>query len=579
MADINVFKQVEGTCKWFTNHRRFKTWKETGRLLWISGDPGCGKSTLAKYLIDKVLPESSSGYVCYFFFKDDFSDQRSPANAICALIRQLLISRPDLPQKDLQEWMAEDGQRCFQSLKNLWKSFVATAKKLEEGVVCVLDALDECREEDRATLIQNIINLSQTPTRIKFLMTSRPYIHIQREFQALERRMPTIRLRGEGDEEVEEISKEINTVIRKRVQEIGEWHNLNSDETKFLQSQLGKVPNRTYLWVHLVLDVIKQTPGFSRGKVRQSISQIPENVDAAYEKILNRSSDHKKARELLYMIIAAARPLLVDEVNVALAMDGTHRTCQDLEQDLESDERFSVTVRDLCGLFVVIVDQRLYLLHQTAKEFLILVNTGDIVAEVKFLRWKHSIKEADSHRFLAQVCLWYLALQDLKTVRSRPLLFDYATKHWTVHFREARVKQMDNLTQLALDACQPNSKNFGVWFFQQEREEMHCPEIHKIAVSGTGPLSVVSCLGLVPVVCLLLDNGASVDSRDHTRRTPLSWAACSVHSATVQLLEVKSHMGDVTCLSLSGLAPSKCSLYILTLFRCYHLIINHSLLS
>ena len=45
------------------------------------------------------------------------------------------------------------------------------------------------------------------------------------------------------------------------------------------------------------------------------------------------------------------------------------------------------------------------------------------------------------------------------------------------------------------------------------------------------------------------------------------------------LLEVKSHMGDVTCLSLSGLAPSKYSLYILTLFRCYHLTINYSLLS
>ncbi|KAM0473921.1 hypothetical protein ACHAPX_007969 [Trichoderma viride] len=39
--------------------------------------PGCGKSVLAKHLIDSVLPSTASRTTCYFFFKDDFEDQKN----------------------------------------------------------------------------------------------------------------------------------------------------------------------------------------------------------------------------------------------------------------------------------------------------------------------------------------------------------------------------------------------------------------------------------------------------------------------------------------------------------------------
>jgi hypothetical protein len=54
---------------WLLDHPHLQEWRrrEPGPLP-VSADPGCGKSVLAKYLIDHVLPESST--VCYFFFKD-----------------------------------------------------------------------------------------------------------------------------------------------------------------------------------------------------------------------------------------------------------------------------------------------------------------------------------------------------------------------------------------------------------------------------------------------------------------------------------------------------------------------------
>ncbi|KAL1893931.1 hypothetical protein Sste5346_006072 [Sporothrix stenoceras] len=56
-----VEDRLAGTCEWFLQHDSFKEWLEqdSGPLL-VSADPGCGKSVLAKYLIDCELNHGAS---------------------------------------------------------------------------------------------------------------------------------------------------------------------------------------------------------------------------------------------------------------------------------------------------------------------------------------------------------------------------------------------------------------------------------------------------------------------------------------------------------------------------------------
>lgn len=57
--------RVRGTCEWFCKHEKFKSWlscKGSGLFL-VSADPGCGKSTLARYLIEEVLPKNADATV------------------------------------------------------------------------------------------------------------------------------------------------------------------------------------------------------------------------------------------------------------------------------------------------------------------------------------------------------------------------------------------------------------------------------------------------------------------------------------------------------------------------------------
>ena len=98
--------RVEGTCKWALKSPEYQRWWESSHndLLWISADPGCGKSVLAKSFVDEVfntsLPTIS---VCYFFFKDN-NEQNSLATALCAILHQLFGVQPQLLRHALPSW-------------------------------------------------------------------------------------------------------------------------------------------------------------------------------------------------------------------------------------------------------------------------------------------------------------------------------------------------------------------------------------------------------------------------------------------------------------------------------------------
>ncbi|KAL9090725.1 MAG: hypothetical protein Q9165_005213 [Trypethelium subeluteriae] len=564
-------ERTPGTCEWFTSHPHFQNWnKNQGPcLLWVSADPGCGKSILTKYLIDQVLPCASKRTTCYFFFKDDFPDQRKVANAICAMLRQLLLEHPRL----LQDWMLKEldigGDHFVQSFRDLWSMFTTVATNPDAGeIVCVLDALDECQDEDRFQLIQAVGKLyvdNPKDFKLRFLLTSRPYDHLRREFRGFENDLPTIHLSGEDEAEVEKISDEIDLVIKSRVWDSVRKRELKHDEGIFLQEQLLSVDrrHRTYLWVHLTLDVIENMPGFTRGNVRRAIRQLPPTVDDAYEKILGRSPDKEKARKLLHIVTAATRPLSLDEVSIMMAIEETHKSYDDVKQEIEPEERFRFTLRDLCGLIVVIVGREIYLLHQTVKEFLIRDDSSALSTE-SLHTWKHSLRPKTSNRILAETCVWYLTSFCFETDLSA--LLNYSALNWMTHFSKANIRSEEAIVVSARRLCEKGSKQFNEWSIIWGLYSSGSPlpadplNIASYFPETANPLIIASFLGFDALVKLLLDTGkVEIDSKDDKLyQTPLSWAAERGYEAVVKLLletgeaEVDSRNGaDNTPLSLA----------------------------
>jgi ankyrin repeat protein len=544
-------ERIDGTCEWFTNHPLFRSWHEskTSSLLWVSADPGCGKSVLAKYLVDVVLPSTKSRTICYFFFKDDFEDQRSAASALCCILHQLFSRKEPRFGDEILQGFDVYGEKFTQSFIELWDVLISATKGQDAGeIICVLDALDECEDKGRSQLIDALSNFYEprsTNSILKFLLTSRPYVHIQREFQRLINRFPTIHLSGEDEVEVEKISQEINVFIRSRVVDIGANLQLLLEEQQLLLDELLRVPNRTYLWVHLTLDVIRNSVSITKGSIHADISKIPKTVDEAYDRILCRSRDFEKAKRLLHIVVASTRPLSLKEIALALSVKENHQSYSDLE--LEPEDRFRNTIRDLCGLFVTIIDSKIYLLHQTAKEFLVQNVSLDLAKPPDHgnghLQWKFSLWPGDSNRILAEICIWHLLFREFQTYPlgangesdkyiDDHVFLDYSAKNWAAHFRAAHIRNDMAITPLAVRICDTSSQGCLTWFrIYWTTTDMDFPE-------NFTSLMIVSYFGLERVVKLLLEiNGVDLNLRDDIYgRSALSWAAENGHEAVAKLL-------------------------------------------
>ncbi|KAJ5778644.1 hypothetical protein N7520_001890 [Penicillium odoratum] len=207
--------------------------------------------------------------------------------------------------------------------------------------------------------------------------------------------MPMIHLSGEDEDEVKKISREIDLVVTSRVHEISRQKSLEYAEREFLQQQLTSIENRTYLWVTLTLDYIENTPGFTKGQIRRVINhQIPRTVDEAYDKILNRSSNRDKAK-----------------VSLALAVTPGCQSYDGIKDEIEPVERFKFTLRQICGLLLTVIDSKVYLLHQSVKEFLVWKNPPMNYSPPENT-WKNTLVLSHSNRVMAETCMRYL-LADL----------------------------------------------------------------------------------------------------------------------------------------------------------------------
>jgi ankyrin repeat protein len=530
-------KRVEGTCEWVLHHPNFQNWKDSSSssLLWVSADPGCGKSTLSKSLVDIDLKPTDARTTCYFFFKDDNDAQKSLATALSALLHQLFCQKQRLIKYAMSEFAA-NGDKLPQLIHTLWDILIKAAGDPEAGeVFCILDALDECTEGGRYQIISALSTLyqkegfSKTIARLKICVTSRPYLDIERRFTDLTSNFPTIRLLGE--QESDAISREIDLVIQQRVSQFGSELKLNDLERSNLETELLRMAHRTYLWLTLIFDIIRKITRPTTRNLKAAIGTLPSTVYDAYEAILARvkEDDRKQAQKLLHIIVATTRPLTLNEMNIALAIEDHYDSYDNLEPDLDDEARFEVTVKSLCGLFVIVVDQKVYLIHQTAKEFLVAKN------EAVATGWKHSLGLIESETLLARICLTYLTFIEYdRTTGSTSTtakygFLGYAASSWASHYREVQHAATEEMLKLALRVCQCAATWFNVYWNGSQ------PWVHNPGF--TSPLTVGSYFGLETVVKLLLEGGADVESRDNKYSwTPLLWATMRGHEAVVELL-------------------------------------------
>lgn len=298
----SISQRISGTCEWFFDDSRFLKWRDDkdSSLLWVSAGPGCGKSVLARSLIDemRVCTTAMTSKICYFFFKNGQEHRTRSVHALSAILHQL-FGNTSLISYALP-YYKRCGPKLSSMFSELWEMLLNCIKDPNAGeIICILDALDECGEDTRDQLISSLIEFFQKERNkissftLKFLVTSRPYDHIESQFERLTNASSYIHF--DGDDQSEKIGQEINLVIDHKISSIA--RSFSPDDRNRIAGRLKGMENRTYLWLFLTFDIIEKSRSvYSKAsKIETLLSNLPLKISDAYEKILAKSSDRNTA--------------------------------------------------------------------------------------------------------------------------------------------------------------------------------------------------------------------------------------------------------------------------------------------
>ena len=142
----------------------------------------------------------------------------------------------------------------------------------------------------------------------------------------------------------------------------------------------------------------------------QMLKNLSEDINEAYEIILRKipESYGRWIHLVLYIILAAERPLTLEELNISLNIIGVGSESKIVSlAALESILHLNIAqvIQDYYGSILRIINKRVYLVHVTAREYLMAI--GSKSQPTAFL-WKHTFPSEKSNKILARIYIQYL---------------------------------------------------------------------------------------------------------------------------------------------------------------------------
>jgi hypothetical protein len=162
-------------------------------ILWVSGDPGVGKLTIASTLVASLGASHRLG--SSFFFAQDNPTLTTPAALWCSVAYDLAQLYPAVLKVVLAKLHEQEVSVNTANISMLFRRLIEEPLKLAEIPkdrlpVVVIDALDECggidgpRSRHRENLLNTISSWSRLPS-FKLIVTSRWEDDIIRAFSSI----------------------------------------------------------------------------------------------------------------------------------------------------------------------------------------------------------------------------------------------------------------------------------------------------------------------------------------------------------------------------------------------------------
>ncbi|KAH7079189.1 hypothetical protein BKA63DRAFT_551591 [Paraphoma chrysanthemicola] len=424
------------TCKWILKKSEYLQWLDTDRLsehngfLWIKGKPGTGKSTLMKFALAHARKSMAGKAVISFFFNARGEDiEKSTIGTYRSLLLQLLEQFPALQRvfDSLGLWKSSIGPNYQWSIGSLQVALEQVIMLLDDcSVVCFIDALDECEEQQIRDMIQFFERVGELTVSagigFQICFSSRHYPHI-----TIRKGLSLVLEGQEGH------SQDITNYLESELK-IGQ-----SEIAKQIRSRLQEKALGVFMWVVLVVGILNKE--HDRGRIhalRRRLQEIPGDLHDLFRDILTRDSHNKDELVLcIQWVLFAKQPLSLEQLYFAIfsgvELEAVSRWNPDeITQDvirrfiLDSSKGLTETTTSKLQK-----DQKVQFIHESVRDFLLKEDgLGNIWPDLR------SNLYGQSHERLKQCCLNYMSVDVLAPLEI-PESLPKASTHHAAGLRES----------------------------------------------------------------------------------------------------------------------------------------------
>lgn len=348
---------LQGAYDWAIKHSDFIAWRDerANHMLWIKGDPGKGKTMLICGIIDELQRQNIKP--CYFFCQA--TDPR--LNSATAVLRGLIYLLVDINRQlllHIQEKYDQAGAALFQDT-NSWvvlsQIFTELLKDPSlEGQVFMIDALDECQKDLERLL--DLITGKSISSHAKWIVSSRNWVGIEEKLSAISQ---NIRFSLELNEQ--SVSEAVNFYVTHKTSQLKEAKGLDDETEIEVRNYLINHARGTFLWVALVCKELLKMKVRKR-HVPSKMADFPSDLGPLYDRMMQQireSEDSNLCERILKLVSVLYKPVTLAELASLL----------DIEDKFSGEDLGEIVAS--CGSFLVVRDDSVRFVHQSAQEFLL----------------------------------------------------------------------------------------------------------------------------------------------------------------------------------------------------------------
>ncbi|KFY11687.1 hypothetical protein V491_07098 [Pseudogymnoascus sp. VKM F-3775] len=365
---------LKDSYRWILEHSVFQQWRDDkqGRMLWIKGDPGKGKTMLLCGIVNELSPltklsdEKATTLLSYFFCQATDSRINNATSVLRGLIYLLIVQQPSLASHVRRKYnqgakMPFEGVNSWAALSMIFEDILQDSSL--KSTYLIIDALDEC-ETGLPGLLKLIVQSASKSPLVKWLVSSRNKPDIEARL-----RLNDTQVRLSLELNSKHVSHAVSIFIDYKVPQLP---CIVKDKMlqKKVRDQLYAKANGTFLWAALVLKELEQVDSYYVLKV---LEEIPSELEPLYARMMRhvqqlQRDDPKFCYSVLCTMTLAYAPLHPLEVGAL----------SDLHPEISINLDHIITVINKCGSFLTIRKDTVSFVHQSAKDYL-LKNASNII--------------------------------------------------------------------------------------------------------------------------------------------------------------------------------------------------------